>query len=185
MQALCLELFKHDIDWPERVSRLQRNEAQGTQTFGRDFQGSFGSGKRGLLEKGSFQESPFSRDSRELRDARESPDCVKQRRIRPFSRGSREFRDSGDSSSEKTPFVMTPFFGPGSLPGTSWGCPKSLRKKKGQSSNFWPLEMLEILESPPKKNGGRLRARAFSEYACSRSKEVSLDSGVAHKPCLW
>ena len=29
--------------------------------------------KRGLLEKGSSQKSPFSRDSRELRDFRESP----------------------------------------------------------------------------------------------------------------
>ena len=35
-------------------------------------------GKRGLLEKGSFQKSPFSRDSREVRDSRdfrEPPDC--------------------------------------------------------------------------------------------------------------
>ena len=77
-----------------------------------------GLGKRGLLEKGSFQRSPFSRDSREFRDSRdfrELPDCGKQRRIRPFSRDSREFRDfrdSRDSSSEKTPFVMTPFSGP-------------------------------------------------------------------------
>ena len=71
---------------------------------------SFGFGKRGLLEKGSFQKSPFSRDSREFRDSRVSrkpPDCGKQRRIRPFSRDSREFRDSRDSSSEKTSFVMT------------------------------------------------------------------------------
>ena len=28
-------------------------------------------GKRGLLEKGSFQKNPFSRDSREFRDSRE------------------------------------------------------------------------------------------------------------------
>ena len=28
-------------------------------------------GKRGLLEKGSFQKSPFSRDSREFRDSRD------------------------------------------------------------------------------------------------------------------
>ena len=38
---------------------------------------SLGFGKRGLLEKGSFQKSPFSRDSREFRasrDFRESPD---------------------------------------------------------------------------------------------------------------
>ena len=74
-----------------------------------------GFGKRGLLEKGSFQESPFSRDSREFRDSRvfrKPPDCGKQRRFRPFSRdsrGFRDFRDSRDFSSEKTPFVMTPF----------------------------------------------------------------------------
>ena len=60
-----------------------------------------GFGKRGLLEKGSFQKSPFSRGL--PRDSREPPDCGKQRRIRPFSK---EFRDS---SSEKTPFEMTPF----------------------------------------------------------------------------
>ena len=83
------------------------------------WQGRFiGFGKRGLLEKGSFQKSPFSRDSREFRDSRdfsEPPDCGKQRRIPPFSRDSREsrdFRDSRDFSSEKTPFVMTPFSGP-------------------------------------------------------------------------
>ena len=73
---------------------------------------SSGFGKRGLLEKGSFQKSPFSRDFREFRDSRdfrEPPDCGKQRRIRPFPREFREFRDSRDSSSEKTPFVMTPF----------------------------------------------------------------------------
>ena len=29
-----------------------------------------GFGKRGVLEKGSFQKSPFSRDSREFRDSR-------------------------------------------------------------------------------------------------------------------
>ena len=74
--------------------------------------------KRGLLEKGSFQKSPFSRDSREFRDSgdsREPPDCGKEWRIRGFFRDSREFRDfrdSGDSSSKKTPFVMTPFPGP-------------------------------------------------------------------------
>ena len=39
-----------------------------------------GFGKRGLLEKGSFQKSPFSRASREFRDSRDSrdpPDCGK------------------------------------------------------------------------------------------------------------
>ena len=64
------------------------------------------------MEKGSFQKSPFSRDSRV---SREFSDCVKERRLRPFSRDSREFRDVRDSrdfSSEKTPFVMTPFSGP-------------------------------------------------------------------------
>ena len=43
--------------------------------------------KRGLLEKGSSQKSPFSRDSREFRDSRdfrEPSDCGKQRRIRHF-----------------------------------------------------------------------------------------------------
>ena len=87
----------------------------------------FGFGKRGLLEKGSFQKSPFSRDSREFRDSRdfrEPLDCGKQRRVRPFSRDSREFRDfrdSRDSSSQKTPFVMTPFSGPeNSLPEESF-----------------------------------------------------------------
>ena len=37
-------------------------------------------GERGLLERGSFQKSPFSRDSREFRDSRdfrESPDSGK------------------------------------------------------------------------------------------------------------
>ena len=67
------------------------------------------------MEKGSFQKSPFSRDSRDFRDSsvfREPAGCGKQRRFRPFSRDSREFRDFRDSrdfSSEKTPFVMTPF----------------------------------------------------------------------------
>ena len=72
-----------------------------------------GFGKRGLLEKGSFQKSSFSRDSREFRDSRDSrepPDCGKERRIRPFSRDSREFRDSRDSSGEKDPFRNDPLF---------------------------------------------------------------------------
>ena len=74
-----------------------------------------GFGKGGLLEKGSFQKSPFSRDSREVRDSREPPDSGKSRRIRPFSRDSREsrdFRDSRDSSSEKDPFRNDHFFRP-------------------------------------------------------------------------
>ena len=42
--------------------------------------GDFEFRKRGILEKGSFQKSPFSRDSREFRDSRdfrEHPDCGK------------------------------------------------------------------------------------------------------------
>ena len=83
-----------------------------------------GSEKRGLLEKGSFQKSPFSRDSREFRDtrvSREPPDFGKERRVQPFSRDFRDFRDSRDFSSEKTPFVMTPFSGPEHRP-NSPGC---------------------------------------------------------------
>ena len=86
-----------------------------TCDFCHAIQGKLGFGKRGLLEKGSFQKSPCSRDSREFRDSRdfrEPPECGKERRIQPFSRDSREFRDFRDSrdfSSEKTPFVMTPF----------------------------------------------------------------------------
>ena len=94
----------------------------------------FGFGKRGLLEKGSFQKSPFSRDSREFRDSREPPDCGKQEKIRPFSRDSREFRDfrdSRDSCSEKTPFVMTPFSGPVRVP--------KRFPKKGTNASFWPV----------------------------------------------
>ena len=70
-----------------------------------------GFGKKGSLEKRSFQKNPFSRDSREFRHARvlgEPPDSGKQRRIRTFSRDSRDFRNS---TSEKTPFVMTPSSG--------------------------------------------------------------------------
>ena len=44
-----------------------------------------GSEKRGLLERGSFQTCPFSGDSRESgdsRNARDPPECGKQRRVR-------------------------------------------------------------------------------------------------------
>ena len=105
------------------------------------------------MEKGSFQKSPFSRDSREFRDSRdyrEPPDSGKQRRIRAFSRDSREprdFRDSRDSSSEKTPFVMTPFSGPDSRrhSAVGWHAPREmdshqdaskLRKQKSQGIVF-------------------------------------------------
>ena len=72
--------------------------------------------KRGLLEKKSFQNCPSSKGSRDSRDSRAAPDCGKQRRIRPFLGDSRAFRDSRDSSSEKTPFVVTPFSGPEKRP---------------------------------------------------------------------
>ena len=67
------------------------------------------------MEKGSFHFQEILENFREIRDSRGPPDCGKQRRIRPFSRDSREFRDlreSRGSSSEKTAFVMTPFPGP-------------------------------------------------------------------------
>ena len=57
-------------------------------------------GKRGLLEKGSFQKCPycpFSRDSREFRESRDLP-VWETKKIRQFS------RDSRGSASEKTPF---------------------------------------------------------------------------------
>ena len=80
---------------------------------------SFGFGKRGLWKRGLFRTIHFLEilENLEILEmlAREPPDCGKQRRLRPFSRDSREFRDfrnSRDSSSEKTPFVMTPFSGP-------------------------------------------------------------------------
>ena len=71
--------------------------------------------KGGLLEKGSFQKSQFSRDSREFRSKiLENPQTLENKgesdhflEILDF----RHFRDSRDSSSEKTPFVMTPFSG--------------------------------------------------------------------------
>ena len=71
---------------------------------------------RGPLEKGC-RTGHFLENSR---DSRELPGYGKQRRTRPFSRDSREFKrdtqeivlDSRDSSSERTPFVMTPFAGP-------------------------------------------------------------------------
>ena len=52
--------------------------------------------KKGSLRKGSFQRSPSSRGSRELRDSRDSwepPDRGKQPRIRPCLRELREHRD--------------------------------------------------------------------------------------------
>ena len=55
-----------------------------------------GFGKRGLWEKGSFQKSPFSRDSR---DRREPPDWKTKENL-TICRDSREcgdFRDSGES----------------------------------------------------------------------------------------
>ena len=63
--------------------------------------------KRGLFRKVHFLEIPEN-----LEILEETPDCGNKGRIRPFARDSREFRHisgSRDSSSEKTPFVMTRF----------------------------------------------------------------------------
>ena len=65
------------------------------------WQGIFGFGKRGLLEKGSFQKSPSSRDSR---DSREPPDYGKLRSIRPFPRDSRQSRAFSHSLLEFSEF---------------------------------------------------------------------------------
>ena len=62
--------------------------------------------KRGLSEKSSSRDSGEFRDSR---DSREPSDSGKQRRTRPFSRDSRDFRKFRDSSTDKTPFLMTRF----------------------------------------------------------------------------
>ena len=60
-----------------------RIPVQAQQTAYIDFQ--IGFGERVLLEKGSFEKSPFSRDFREFRDSREPQDSGKQERIQPFS----------------------------------------------------------------------------------------------------
>ena len=69
--------------------------------------------KRGLFRKVHFQEIL---ENLEILEILENPQTVENgRRIRSFSRDfreSRDFRDSRASSSEKTPFVMTPFSGP-------------------------------------------------------------------------
>ena len=97
-----------------------------------------GFGKRGLLEKGSFQKRPLSR---EFRDSREPPDCGKQRRIRPFSREPRDFRDSRDSSSEKTPFVTTPFLVPEVT--DLYDCTQVLQNKCLEGFASWKHEIIE------------------------------------------
>ena len=79
----------------------------------------------GLLEKGSFRKVHFlERLDKYSGDCREPPDSGKQRRIQPLVRDSRSFGDSGDFTSEKTPFVMTPFSGPDSV----GVCPLVLQK---------------------------------------------------------
>ena len=68
--------------------------------------------KRGLLEKGSFQKSPFSRDFREFRDSRvfrEPPDCGKQGDSDRFLEIV-ENLEILEISTVKRPFVMTPLF---------------------------------------------------------------------------
>ena len=69
----------------------------------------FGIGKRGLLEKGSFQENPFL----EILETLEILELLENAQTVGIKGESDHFaRDSRDSSSEKTPFVMTPFFQP-------------------------------------------------------------------------
>ena len=62
------------------LSTRKEQEAGPKHPLKKSYRSYFGFGKRGLLEKGSFQKSPFSRDSREFRDSRvsrEPPDCGK------------------------------------------------------------------------------------------------------------
>ena len=72
-----------------------------------------GVGKRGLLEKGSLQKSPFSRDSREFREILEileNPQTVENKGesdhfleiLEILENLDRDFRDSRDSSSKTT-----------------------------------------------------------------------------------
>ena len=95
---------------PQNSWKRQQNRPQKAREIGKGEES--GSGKRGILEKGSSQKNPFSghfREFRDSRDSREPPDYEKQRRCRPFSRDSRDFRDFRESSSEKTPFAVTHF----------------------------------------------------------------------------
>ena len=109
------------------------------------------------MEKGSFQKSRFSRDSREFRDSRvsgvadfmvlpileflESPQTVEKKGDSDhFLRDSREFRDFRDSrafSTEKTPFVMTPSSAPESKGEGEHSLPKASLKAK-----VWPPKSL-------------------------------------------
>ena len=82
-----------------------------------------GFGERGLLEKGSFEKSPFLeiRANLEILEILETPtpDCGKGESdhfLETLDREFRDFGDSRDSSSEKTRFVMTPFSGPERVP---------------------------------------------------------------------
>ena len=71
-----------------------------------------GFGKRGVLEKGSFQKSPCLEilESFEILAILENPQTLENTgESDQRFRESRDFGDSRDSSSEKTPFVMTPF----------------------------------------------------------------------------
>ena len=63
--------------------------------------------KRGLLEKGSFRKGHFL----EILETSESPEFPENPQTVEKKGVSRDFRDSRDFSSEKTPFVMTPFSG--------------------------------------------------------------------------
>ena len=72
-------------------------------------------GKGGLFGKVYFLEIL---EKLEILEFLEDPQTAENKgESEPFSRDTREFRDfrdSRDSCSEKTSFVMTPFFGPGS-----------------------------------------------------------------------
>ena len=86
-----------------------------------------GFGKRALLEKGSFQKSPFSRDleNLEILEILENPQTVENKEesdhFLEIPENLETFRDSRDSSNEKTPFVMAPFSGPDFSTGGSLG----------------------------------------------------------------
>ena len=84
-----------------------------------------GFGRRFFLEKGSvFSQKPLSREFREFRskilESLENPRTVENKGEPDHCVEILEnFRDSRDSSSEKTPFEMTPFSGADK--GTSFG----------------------------------------------------------------
>ena len=89
-----------------------------------------GFGKRGLLEKGFFRKVHFLEilENLEILEVLEILEILQTVENKgesdhfPEILENLEFRDFRDSSSEKTPFVMTPFSGP-----EQWGHPFPLR----------------------------------------------------------